>query len=62
MERRNTESESVSKSMGKSCNIYENSDFNLNVIKVLFTEYLQYGQFSADTLSDLHTNCEKDHK
>lgn len=49
-------------SMGKSCNIYENSDFNLNVIKVLFTEYLQYGQFSADTLSDLHTNCEKDHK
>lgn len=48
--------------MGKSNNIYENSYFNVNGIKVLFTECLQYGHFSTYILSDLHTNSEKNSK
>lgn len=46
--------------MGKSNNIYENSYFNLNGIKVLFTECLQYGhslhiffQISTPTLKKI---------
>lgn len=62
VEKRNIKDEFVSSSIGKNINVYKNSYFNMNNIKVVFTECLQYGQFSMHSLLDHHANSEKQRK